>query len=372
MPRILPRSFVVLALASPLAWAAEAPIVLTPAQIQSMGLALAPLAGPRDAAGATLPAQVQVPHNQLQAVAAPFAGQVLQLGAAVGEKVKKGQLLARIASPALLALQRDYLQSANQAQLAGQIAKRDEQLWREGIIAESRWQASRSAGQQAGMAAHERRQALRLAGVPDQSVSSLSGQVDVLAPLDGEVLEQSVAVGQRLEQGAPLFRIGRLAPLWLEIQAPVQLAASLRPGATVQVSGVAAQGKVITIGRQLSGASQTLPVRALINQGAELLHPGQFVEAGLALESAAGAGNSWQVPSAAIARHRDKNWIFVLRPAGKEPTSTFIPVETRVTGQSGAHSQVAAAKAGELRGGDQVAVKGVSALKASWMGIGKD
>jgi multidrug efflux pump subunit AcrA (membrane-fusion protein) len=43
------------------------------------------------------------------------------------------------------------------------------------------------------------------------------------------VLEQQVSVGQRVEQSAPLYRIARLDPLSVDIQAPLAVAAGCAP-----------------------------------------------------------------------------------------------------------------------------------------------
>lgn len=342
-------------------WAAEGGnLKFSAEQIKASGIVIRPLGPPQAGqAQTTLPGQMQVPNNQMQAVAAPFAGQVVQVGPATGETVRKGRPLLRLASPALVSAQRDYLQAQSQAKLASQTAERDELLYKEGIIADARRQASRSAQQQANAAAAERRRILELSGLGGPALTTLSGEAEILSPLDGEVLEQSVSVGQRVEQGALLYRIGRLSPLWLEIQAPVALMERLRVGAAVKIKGLPASGHIITVSRRLDNTSQTLPLRALIDQGADRLHPGQFVEAELALP---GAGASWPAPTAAIVRHQDKTWVFVQRG------NQFHAVAVRLAGSSGNDSLITAAGNDSLKADDQIAVQGLAALKAAWMG----
>lgn len=361
--------------------AADPRIQVSPAQALSLGIETVSIGAAGQGATITLPAQVAVPNNQIHAIAAPLPGLVQSLGAAPGERVRRGQLLARIASPAMLEAQREYLNAASQAQLTSLNAKRDEQLWREGIIAESRHQSSRNAAAQAANVLAERRQALRLAGMPEKTVAdlapgkALSGVIEIASPIDGVVLEQTATVGSRTEQSALLFKVARLDPLWLEIQVPVKLAATLREGARARVAGTeenkAPAGKVIAIGRQVSVDNQTVSVRATVSAGANLLHPGQFVEA--VLELPGGEVPAWRIPVDAILRRQDKSYVFVQRPGG------FDAVEVRLTGSSGTGSGasgervlVTSGGASMLRDGDRVAVKGVSALKAAWMGIGKE
>ena len=84
-----------------------------------------------------------------------------------------------------------------------------------------------------------RRQALRLAGAaePDARTASLSGSADIRAPFDGVVLEASAQAGQRVDAMTPLFKLGRISPLWLEIQAAPAQAAGIAPGDAVGCAG---------------------------------------------------------------------------------------------------------------------------------------
>ena len=76
------------------------PITLQAAQLKALGVETA-LAG--EAGGArrgTLPATVRIPNEQLRVVSAPVAGMIEQLAVAPGDSVRRGQVLARLASHA--------------------------------------------------------------------------------------------------------------------------------------------------------------------------------------------------------------------------------------------------------------------------------
>lgn len=335
------------------------PLTLSPAQLQALGVETALVQAAAAGAQGGLPARVTVPNAQMRVVAAPVAGMVETLTVAPGASVRRGQVVARLASPQALELQRDALQAASQAQLAEQTRKRDEQLYAEGLVAESRLQASRAAATQAAAQASARRQGLALAGVVPGTVG---GPLALAAPIDGVVLEQGVSVGQRVEAATLIYRIARLTPLWLEIQAPVELAATLREGALVQVAGLPARGRLIAIGRAVDAASQSVLLRAAIDSGADRLRPGQTVEVELALPD----GGPLRLPASALARQGGAAVVFVHQAAGDQG-SRFEPRPVQVLGQSGDSIAVAGVHAGE-----RVAVRGVSGLKALWTGVGKD
>ncbi len=333
--------------------------VLSPAQAKALGVEVAVAGEGGGAAQGGLPARVVVPNGQMRVVAAPVAGLVEMLAVAPGEAVRRGQVVARLASPQALELQRDALQAGSQARLAEQNRQRDEQLYAEGLIAESRLQASRAAAAQAAAQASERRQGLALAGIAPGQVG---GSLALVAPIDGVVLEQGASVGQRLESSALIYRIARLAPLWLEIQAPAALAGGLKEGAPVQVAGGEAGGRLIAVGRAVEEGSQSVLLRALVERGAPSLRPGQTVAVSLDLPAAGGL----RLPATAVARQGGAAVVFV-QTAADARGLTFLPRPVKTGAENGGTVAVEG-----VQDGERVAVKGVSGLKAMWTGVGKE
>jgi len=339
-------------------------LTLSTAQLQSLGIVSAPLPARQQGEFAGMPAQVVIPGNQLFTISTPLAGMVEQTLVGVGDPVKKGQRLATLQSPALAEAQRGLLQSSTQAQLAKENLARDEQLWKDGIISESRLRATQSQSREAHAALAERKQLLKLAGMADadvarlQSDNTLSSQLAITSPIDGVVLEKTASSGQRFEAAIPLFKVAKLEPLALEIQATLASTQGLKIGAPVSVPAYAAKGKLTAIGRSLSGDNQTILLRALIKEGAANLRPGQFVE--VSIGTSGEALNQWNVPNDALARIAGKVVVFVQTAKGYRS-------ETVTVLHEGASNSTVS---GKFKGDEKIAVRGVSALKASLMGIG--
>jgi RND family efflux transporter MFP subunit len=339
-------------------------IALTQQQLKTLNIETAALPAQQQGELSGMPAQVVIPGNQLFVISAPFPAMVEQTIAGVGDTVKKGQVLARLQSPALAETQRGLIQAASQAKLSKENLTRDEQLWKDGIISESRYRTTQSQSAEANAALLERRQTLRMAGVSEahinqlQSGNGLNGLLAVTAPIDGVVLEKSIQAGQRLDAAAALFKVAKLDPLALEIQVPLKSAQGLTTGARVTIPAFSAEGKLTAVGRSLSGGNQTIMLRATITKGAENLRPGQFVEASVAVASS--GKMQWNVPNSALARLDGKSYIFVATPKGfhAEPVTIL---------NEGAQST---AISGNLKGDEKIAVRGTSSLKASMMGIG--
>ena len=99
-------------------------------------------------------------------------------------------------------------------------------------------------------------------------------------------------------------------------------------------------------------------MRALIQNGASNLRPGQFVEA--TISTSGNALDQWSIPNSALARIGSKVVIFIETTKGYRS-------ETVTVLNEGANNSVITSK---LKGNEKIAVRGVSALKASLMGIG--
>lgn len=359
----LPVLAVALAVAMPFAWPAQAGdklISLAPAQRAALRVSTAPLVAHAGAVTVGLPARVTIPPTQERLVAAPMAGIVSEVQVATGDTVKAGQTLAVLRGESLIGAQRDIVQAAVQARLAQESVHRDEALFKEGIIPESRLQNSRANQAHAAAVLSERRAWLRLMGLGQGAIKAaergerLSDSIALASPISGVVLEQGAVIGARMDTAGVLFKVGRLDPLWLEIQAPAEMAARVKTGQQVSVLGTDATGQVISVGRSVSEA-QTVPIRARVSNRGNLLRLNQSVSA--RIEGVAGE-KQWRVPVKAIVRQAGQNWVFVERLGG------FEPEQVKVLSQSAQ----SAAIDGDFSGEEQIAIEGVAALKAAWQG----
>lgn len=354
----IPQAFRLLLLWLPttLTWAVGEPMLLHPSQIKALGIETLVIGTAMDGRPTRLPARVVVPTDQIRLVSTPVAGLVERLTVATGAQVKRGEVVARISSPEALTLQRDAMEATSQSSLQQQNLKRDEQLYAEGLIAEARLQATRAAASQAAARASESQQHLEMAGVSGKG----GGPLTLTTPMDGVVLEQGAALGQRVEASAVIYRIAQLAPLWLEIQAPTTIFDGLKLGTPVRIANSDIQGRVIAIGPSIDTASQTRLLRAVVSEGVEELTPGQSVE----VEIAQAATQDQRLPAAAVVRQGGQTYAFV-QIASDDKGSSFEARPVKILGQSGEGLRVSG-----LQVGDRVVLKGVSGLKAMLSGAG--
>ncbi len=326
---------------------------LTARQIEALGIRIQTVDGAQAASFARYPAQVVVPVARQRLVAAPLPALVESLQVAVGDPVRAGQTLAVLRSAQASELQRDVAQATSQVDLARRSLERDEQLFAEGLIAQSRLDAARAQARQAQAQQIERRRALEQAGV-----SAGSGQIVLRAPIAGVVLEQHAVLGQRVEQAAPLYRIATLDRLWVEMQAPATDAAALAPGRAVRVEASPAagrdareiEGRVIALGQSVDEATQTVLVRAEVHASNGILRPGQTVVATVEMPSA----DTVRLPATAVVEEGGATVVFVQEAAG-----SFVRVPVGVV-----HSADSVVTVSGIAAGAQVVVHGTAALKA--------
>ncbi|HJV87446.1 MAG TPA: efflux RND transporter periplasmic adaptor subunit [Noviherbaspirillum sp.] len=334
-------------------------------QMRKSGIALERIASSSTAGdGLRLSGNAVFPAKAVQVISASAAGVVQAVLTEPLDKVAAGAPLVRIHSPQLMEWQRSYVQASVQAQLARTKYQRDEALFKEGIIAESRLQEARSALVQSSVAEQEQRQALKIAGMGDKDIRKLAGSqaispiLTVAAPSAGTIIEQMAAPGQRVEAGAPLAKIAQSNRLWLELQAARAQAAQIAVGDAVSVEGCPKPGRISAVGMQVDSATQNIILRAELPSAESCLRPNQFVEA-IVKPGRAQAG-TMEVPSAALVRFEGKDYVFVRTSGG------FRPAEVTVASRGAERAAVQ----GALKAGDEIAVRGVSTLKGMWLGLG--
>ncbi len=343
-------------------------LTLDAAQREAFGITTASVQKVNASMSKPYPAKVQVPNAQLRVVSAPLEGVVEALLVAEGESVEKGQILAQVRSPGLLALQTTYLETLTRRQLSSKALSRDNQLYKEGIVAKRRLLETRSRHTELVTAEQRDRQSLILAGMSVMAIDVLAKKqqltptLDIVAPLSGVVLEQIATAGQRLAVSDPLYKVGHLSPLWIEIHVPLNALKGIEKGSEVKITEGNLEARIITIGRMVHGTDQGVLVRAEIRQGTEHIRPGQFVEARLSQAMAQAAqGDAVRLPTRAVVRIDAKEAVFVQTAEGYE----IMPVQ--IISRESEFVLVHAS----LNDGDRVVMGGTAALKAAFAAGGE-
>lgn len=351
----------VLLLTLPHAMQARADLAVSAAQRDALGIEARPLEASATISRPLLPARVLIPNDESLLIAIRTTGVVQTLRVSTGDPVTQGQLLSLVESPAYMVLQREYLEALSRRDLARSTFERERQLADEGIIAGRRAIDSEARLRESQILVDERGHGLRLIGMDASELRTLGRsrklqpELSVRAPVSGVVLEQRAHVGQRLDAGSVLYRIGRLDTLHIEIHAPLEVTNRLHRGSRFTIAGTDAEGHVIAIGREVHALDQGVLVRGELDTGFAALRPGQFVQVELQIEDI--TASTFDVPNTALARVNQRTFVFRQIDGGFEP----IPVE--IVGGSGRSTAIT----GPISAGDELVVRGTAALKAYWL-----
>lgn len=311
------------------------------------------------------PAKVVVPPEREYVVSASQAGAITKLNAAVGDTVKKGEVLAELNSSDLLTMQREYLKTLNELQLGTTVYQRDKKLAQEGVIADRRLQETQSQYRTFLSESDEHKQLLKIAGMGDADIArlikthQLSGHLRLRSPITGVVLERLVSSGERVDNLAPIYRIADLNELWLEINVPQERISNLNIGDSVQIENTDVTAVIRLLGKNVNTENQTVLARAVIQGKPSKIRTGQSVTIQIIQNASL---PMFKVPNSAIIQNEGQSYIFVRNASG------FVTTPVNVIGKHAEDSIISA----ELSADTKIASTGAVALKANWLGLGSE
>ncbi len=258
-------------------------------------------------------------------------GRITEVLAEVGQNVRSGQILARIASPELTSAQMTLLRASAQADLAERAVERARQLIQADVIGSAELQRRET---ELSIARAESRAAtdqLRMMGMPADSIrrvattGGLQETAGVIATIAGVVTERTVSQGQVAQPGDPLFTVADLSNVWVVGALPEQTARTVGLGQKVEITVPALEnrkltGKVVFISDTVSPDTRTVTMRTQVDNRNRQLKPQML--ATLRLVGASTLQPS--VPSGAVVRENDKDHVYVRVDAN---TYRMVPVE---------------------------------------------
>ena len=305
------------------------PITLTPERVQLIGMRTAQVA--RGPLPTTLraPAAIAAREDALSTVQIRAAGWIEELHvAATGEPVARGQLLARLYSPELLAAQEELLNA-------------------------QRWASGTPDGAELLESARRR---LALLGMEPREIDEVARTgtphrlIEVRSPARGYVADKAALPGLYVQPGAELFRIADLAQVWALVDVFERDAGSLRVGQRAEVTllaypGETFAGKVTLVHPVLSTETRTLRARVALKNPGLKLKPGMFAEVQLEVAQA----EALLVPREALVDVGSQQYVFVQTAPGR-----FVPRLVEIAART---SDAVAVRTG-LREGETVVTTG--------------
>jgi RND family efflux transporter MFP subunit len=222
-------------------------------------------------------------------------GQLEQVLADLGQKVKKGEVLARLDATRLRnQIEQDKAQvqleqaSADQAEVLRQGAEvelqRQAELRKEGLGSQRDYDRARFSLQAYRQEIEKAKAALEQAKAKLQDDQIRLSRMDLRAPFDGIVSRRYARTGQMLLHDEKVLRVTELRPLLVRFTVPESARHAAATGAEVQVfpsdpAAGAARARVVRTSQVVDASSGSLECTAqLIEPVAEGLVPGMAVD----------------------------------------------------------------------------------------------
>ncbi len=239
----------------------------------------------------SLSGEVQPNENTIATQSAYFDGRIENLQVrTTGEVVRRGQRLATLYAPELVAAQQELLTASG-------LRETQPELYR------------------------AVRKKLELWKLSEQQISQIesSGEVQeyfpVYSDVSGTVTEIAVAAGDYVNKGAMLFRIANLGSVWAEFDAYENQIASIQEGMDIEIRARALperifSAKIVFVGPVLNTETRTVVVRAVLPNPGGILKPGMFVSGDVQV----GPGNRSDgivVPESAVLWTGERSVVYV-------------------------------------------------------------
>ncbi|MGH8728214.1 MAG: efflux RND transporter periplasmic adaptor subunit [Burkholderiales bacterium] len=276
----------------------EGTVSIDPRIVQNLGVRTAPAEVGAFSQRVDAVGSVQANEREIQVVQSRASGWVERLHVrAVSDPVKRGQLLAEVYAPDLLAAQEEFLLALN--------------MGNDRLTAASRARLS-------------------LLGLNNAQISRLEKtrepqrRVAFYSPLNGIVAELGVREGMEVAMGTAMFNLVDLSTVWVVAEIPETQAAWINEGSSAEIRiptfpGKVFKGRVDYIYPRLDKTTRTLEARVVLKNPDLKLKPGMYVDVGLEGEKIEGA---LTVPTEAVIRTGRRTVVILALGEGK-----FKPVE---------------------------------------------
>jgi membrane fusion protein (multidrug efflux system) len=243
-------------------------------------------------------------------LAANASGRVLATSVERGERIKPGQVLAKLDTRAAALSAADARAQVDSARASADQARtecdRYEQLKAKGAVSDLEYQAkiAQCRTLPLNVQAASARAALAAQNVGDGVIR---------APFAGVVTERYVEVGQFVRQDSRVVTIVSADPLRLQIAVPEAQVAVVKEGADVTFTvaayaGRRFEGKVRFVSGALRATTRDLVVEAIVPNSERLLLPGMFAD----VELTVGSQRLPSVPVGALSEQDEQARVFVV------------------------------------------------------------
>lgn len=285
-----------------------------------------------------LSGKIKADENTSSVQPAYFSGRIEQLYIeSEGEKISKGQLLAKIYAPKLVSAQQELLTAAENKASQPALYKAVRNKLKNWKISEKQINQIEASG-------------------------NVKRNFPIYANTSGIVLEKNVSEGDYIKEGQTLYKIANLNQVWAVFDAYENQISQLKEGQSISISANSYPDKtweahISFIQPTLNDNQRTIKVRAELNNKNQELKPGMFVKAAVASESDSD-NKSLSIPKSAVLWTGERSVVYVKPDENK---SMFELREVELGHENQTSYQILSG----LKSGEKVVTKGTFTVDAA-------
>jgi membrane fusion protein, heavy metal efflux system len=331
-----------------------------PGAIERLGIKVEPAGTQAPGHRLHLPGTLDFAYTHYAEVGPLVEGRVTSISVGVGDRVRKGQVLATLLVPALARSQADFIAAQASAQVAREHATREARLLEKNLTTAREAEAARAdqIRTEAELSASRARLEAIGAGTPRAGGINGAGRLPLVSTITGVLVRRDAVLGRFMQTNETAFVVADLKELWailqvhesdlpyMEVGADVDLVLDAWPGQTFK-------GELSLVEPQVGSSSRAARARVVVPNPDEKLRPGLFVRAAVAMPKVTDAGRL-MVPTDALQTVGESDVVFVETGPG-----TFEVREVRLARKT---AEVAEISSGIQRG-DPIAVHGTFLLR---------
>lgn len=286
----------------------------------------------------TLSGKIQPDERAAATQVAHIPGRIEQLYITfTGERINKGQAIAKLYSPPLVTAQQELLEAIRFKGKSSEIAEAARTKLRYWKVSDAFIEKVEEAGK-------------------------IQREITIYADRGGVVMNRKVAVGDYVEEGSALFELSNLSQLWALFEAYEGDLAYVRLGNTVQfttpsVPGRNFAGRITFIDPIIDPASRTASLRAEIQNPGGILKPEMFIQG--EVNASAASKTVVEVPKTAVLWTGKRSVVYLKKTDAEIPTFEYREVEL---GESTGNAYLVLKG---LQTGDEVVTNGAFVIDAA-------
>lgn len=316
----------------------EGVVELTKQQAETIGLETKPLEERNLGNNIKVTGTLEL-FPQDKANISPFVGgNVSSIKVVPGDNVSKGQVLAYIEHPDIIAMQQEYQEKNDELVFLKQDFERKQTLYDKGVSSGKEFQMSQSKFRSTTSSVNGLRSQLRLLGINADKVAEgqIYSAIPITTPISGYVDEVMISLGDYVAQQSKMFSISDNSKIYVNFKIYEKDIKQIKKGQDIYFSTASRPDELLkatvrSVGKTFNTDPKALEVLADIENKDKNLLPGMYVQGRIVQ----GEKKGFAIPEAAIIKEGEQSFIFIIDEDEKMEANKMrfklIPVTVGIT-----------------------------------------